>query len=79
MTLYNMYKYIAIKLRVCSGAHHGRLQHPLHPGGQAAQLRAGEGEGGLLDTKLQTTIVSLAATWYIAANMSILSNQGHTM
>ena len=51
--LYN----IAIKLRVCSGAHHGRLQHPLHPGGQAAHLRAGEGEGGLLNTKLQTTIV----------------------
>ena len=61
------------------GGHGGLLQHPLHPGGQAAQLRAGEGEGGLLDTKLQTTIVGLAATWYIAANMSILSNQGHTM
>ena len=57
MTLYNMYKYIAIKLRVCSRAHRGRLQNPLHPGGQAAHLRPGEGEGGLLNTKLQTTIV----------------------
>ena len=61
------------------GGHGGLLQHPLHPGGQAGQLRPGEGEGGLLNTKLQTTIVSLAVTWYIAAKMSILSNQGHTM
>ena len=63
------------------GGHGGLLQHPLHPGGQAGQLRAGEGEGGLLDTKLQTTIVmgAMFTTWYIAANMSILSNQGHTM